>query len=259
MLVLKNINFSYDKLDNDFQIKDLSLSINDGDFITILGPNGSGKSTLLNLVLGELNPSSGEILFKGKSYRQFARKEIAKRISVVPQRYYSVYPFSVYEIVMMGRTPYLNMIGFEKHSDRQKVDDALEEVGIAHLKNKSINSISGGEAQRAFIARALAQEPELILLDEPNAHLDLEHQISIFGLLKKLNTQNGVTIVLVSHDLNLAGCYGKRIILLRNGEVFMDDHKTKVLTEKNIQAEFNVKSKIIQSDENINVAVTPSN
>src|SRR5690606_22832745 len=128
------------------------------------------------------------ILFEGKDYKTFSRKELAKRISFVPQKYYSVYPFSIFEIVAMGRTPYLNLLGFEKDDDIKKINNVLDLVGISHLKNKSINSVSGGEAQRAFIARALVQEPDLILLDEPNAHLDLEHQISIFDLLKSLNT-----------------------------------------------------------------------
>ena len=259
MLVLKNIKFHYEDAPDDFKIDKLNLNVNDGDFVTILGPNGSGKSTLLSLILGDLQPKNGEIFFKEKPYSHFTRKELAKRISFVPQRYYSVYPFSVFEIVMMGRTPYLNMFGFEKEIDTTKVNEALELVGISHLKNKSINLISGGEAQRAFIARALVQEPELILLDEPNAHLDLEHQISIFGLLKKLNLQNDLTILLVSHDLNLAGCYGERTILMKDGSIYMDDHKSKVLTEENIRSVFNVNSQIIKNNGNINIAVNPAN
>ncbi len=258
MLVLKKISFNYDNATDGFCIKDLSLSVNKGEFITILGPNGSGKSTLLGLILGDLKPKSGEILFEGKPYYEFKRKEIAKKVSFVPQRYYSVYPFSVFEIVMMGRNPYLNMWGFESNKDVEKVEQALKKVGIYHLRNKSINSVSGGEAQRAFIARALVQEPELILLDEPNAHLDLEHQISIFGLLRKLNSENGVTIVLVSHDLNLAAYYGDRTILMQNGDIFMDDNKLDVLTQENIASVFGVNAKIIRNQENINIAIYPT-
>lgn len=256
MLLVKDISFQYGDSDG-FTIDKLNLSVNSGEFITILGPNGSGKSTLLGLILGNLEPYSGEIIFQGHSYTQYSQKELAQRISFVPQRYYSVFPFSVFEIVMMGRTPYLNSLGFEKQTDIQKVNDALEEVGIYHLRNKSINSISGGEAQRAFIARALVQEPELILLDEPNAHLDLEHQISIFELLKKLNLENRVTIIVVSHDLNLAGYYGSRTILMQKGEIFLDDHKSRVLTEENISSVFNVNAKIIKDNDHINIAVYP--
>lgn len=256
MLLINDISFQYDDGDG-FAIENLNLSVQSGEFITILGPNGSGKSTLLGLILGNLNPRTGEIVFQDKPYSQYSKRGLAQKISFVPQRYYSVFPFSVFEIVMMGRTPYLNSLGFEKQTDIQTVNDALKEVGIYHLRNKSINSISGGEAQRAFIARALVQEPELILLDEPNAHLDLEHQISIFELLKKLNIENRVTIIVVSHDLNLAGYYGSRTILMQNGEIFLDDHKSLVLTEANIASVFNVNAKIIKNNDHINIAVYP--
>jgi len=206
-----------------------------------------------------LVPYRGEIFFNDKPYSSYSRKEIAKRVSFVPQKYYSVYHFSVYEIVAMGRTPYLNLLGFEKEDDLIKINNALELVGISHLKNKSINSISGGEAQRAFIARAIAQEPELILLDEPNAHLDLEHQLSIFNLLKKLNNEEQLTIIMVSHDLNLAGCYSKRIVLMKSGNIFLDDEKSKVLTRDNISKVFRVNSKIYNEGNNINVVIFPTN
>lgn len=259
MLRLEQIGFRYGTKDDDFELSDINLVVSSGEFVTILGPNGSGKSTLLNLILGDLVPYKGEIFFNDKPYTSYSRKEIAKRISFVPQRYYSVYPFSVYEIVAMGRTPYLNLLGFEKEDDVIKINNALELVGISHLKNKSINSISGGEAQRAFIARAIAQEPELILLDEPNAHLDLEYQLSIFNLLKKLNDEEQLTIVMVSHDLNLAGCYSKRIVLMKSGKIFLDDEKSKVLTQENISNVFRVNSKIYNEGNNINVAIFPSN
>ena len=259
MLRLEKIGFRYGTKDDDFELRDINLDVSSGEFITILGPNGSGKSTLLNLILGDLVPYRGEIFFNDKPYSSYSRKEIAKRVSFVPQKYYSVYPFSVYEIVAMGRTPYLNLLGFEKEDDLIKINNALELVGISHRKNKSINSISGGEAQRAFIARAIAQEPELILLDEPNAHLDLEHQLSIFNLLKKLNDEEQLTIIMVSHDLNLAGCYSKRIVLMKSGNIFLDDEKSKVLTRDNISKVFRVNSKIYNEGNNINVAIFPTN
>ena len=259
MLALNEIGFKYGGKQDDFELRNVNLTVESGEFVTILGPNGSGKSTLLNLILGELVPAKGEILFNNKAYSGYTRKEIAKRVSFVPQRYYSVYPFSVYEIVAMGRTPYLNAFGFEKEDDIKKILNALELVGIGHLKNKSINSISGGEAQRAFIARAIVQEPELILLDEPNAHLDLEHQLSVFNLLKKLNIDQKLTILMVSHDLNLAGCYSKRIVLMKTGKIFMDAEKSLALTESNISEVFKVNSKIYYEGNNINVAIFPTN
>ncbi|MCZ7601418.1 MAG: ABC transporter ATP-binding protein [Melioribacteraceae bacterium] len=259
MLTLKKVAFKYNDDPDGFTLNDIYLVVNPGEFVTILGPNGSGKSTLLNLILGISTPNSGEILFEGKNYKTFSRKELAKRISFVPQKYYSVYPFSIFEIVAMGRTPYLNFLGFEKDDDIKKINNVLDLVGISHLKNKSINSVSGGEAQRAFIARALVQEPDLILLDEPNAHLDLEHQISIFDLLKSLNNEKKLTIIMVSHDLNLSGCYSHRMIFMKDGKIYLDDIKHKVLTEENISAVFNVNAKIYNYGNNINVAIFPNN
>lgn len=259
MLEFRDISFKYGNQDSSFELKDINLTVNHGEFVTILGPNGSGKSTLLNLILGDIKSSKGEILFEDKLYSDYSRKEIAKKVSFVPQRYFSVYPFSIYEIVAMGRTPYLNMLGFENDEDIQKINNALELVGITHLKNFSINSVSGGEAQRAFIARALVQEPELILLDEPNAHLDLEHQISIFDLLKLLNSEKKLTILTVSHDLNLSGCYSNRMILMKDGKIFLDAEKTAALTEENISAVFNVNAKVFHYGKNINVALFPNN
>ena len=162
----------------------------------------------------------------------------------MPQNTVSVYPFSVHEIVMMGRTPHLNFSGYENSNDKKIVSEALEYVGIYDLRNKGINEVSGGEAQRAFIARAIVQEPEIILLDEPNAHLDIHHQISIFNLLKIFNKEKELTIITVSHDLNLTGHYGQRGILMDNGKIIGDDSIDLILTEKNIFDIFGVKSRV---------------
>jgi len=259
MLELKRIDFRYNNPESSFELSNINLEIFPGEFVTILGPNGSGKSTLLNLISGEFRALKGEILLNNKSYLEYKRKDIAKRISFVPQKYYSVYPFSIYEIVAMGRTPYLNFLGFEKEEDITKINEALQLVGIEHLKNYSINSVSGGEAQRAFIARAIVQDPELMLLDEPNAHLDLEHQISIFNLLKSLNQEKKLTILMVSHDINLAANYSKRMILMKQGRIYLDAENSKVLTTENIQKVFNVDAKIYTYGKNINVALFPNN
>lgn len=246
LIQVKNIDFSYSKNpESTFFLNDISLSIKAGEFITILGPNGSGKSTLLKLLGGSLYPNNGDILLKEKSYSDFAPKELAKNIAFVPQFNYSVFPFSVNEIVMMGRTPYLNLLGYENKEDIEIVDEALEIVGISDLKNKGIHEISGGESQRAFIARALAQKPKIILLDEPSAHLDIKHQISIFNILKERNEQEGLTIVSVSHDLNLTGHYSHRTLLMQEGTVLFDDRTSNILTEENIKKVFDVKASVV--------------
>ena len=262
LIELQNINFSYSNNlpEYNFRLENINLVINSGEFITILGPNGSGKSTLLKIINGLLKPRSGKITFNGKPFSASSRKELARKIAFVPQNPYSIYPFSVYEIVMMGRTPYLNLWGFEKSEDKEKVNEALNIVGITHLKNKGVNEISGGEAQRTFIARALVQEPDVLLLDEPNSHLDLEHQIAIFNLLQKLNLERNLTLLMVSHDLNLAGCYGSRAVLMKAGKVFMDDNKENILTQENIKSVFKVNAKVLKDLKNnyINIAVEPT-
>ncbi len=237
---LDRVSFSYQNNNSSFNLQDVNIIVEKGDFLTIMGPNGSGKSTLLNLISGIYKPKRGRIRLEEKTLEKFTKKQIAKKISYVPQSTYSAFPFSVYEIVMMGRTPYLNMLGIENEEDHKMVAEALEVMEIAHLKNKGINEVSGGEAQRAFIARALAQDTEIMLLDEPNAHLDLQHQISNFEILCRLNKEKKYTIIMVSHDIILSGFYSTRTILMQNGKIFKDEKTRNVLTEDNIKLVFNV-------------------
>lgn len=211
----------------------------------MLGPNGSGKSTLLKIISGYFEPSSGTIKFNSEPYQKIPVKSLSKKIAVVSQKNISIFPFSIYEIVMMGRTPYLNMFGVEAAEDRKIVDEALKIMEIYHLKDKGINEVSGGEAQRAFIARALAQKPRYLVLDEPNAHLDIHHQFAIFDLLRDLNEKEGITIVAVSHDLNLSLRYSKKAILLDNGKIAAEGTPEDILTEKNIESVFKVSSNFV--------------
>ncbi|MGE5352614.1 MAG: ABC transporter ATP-binding protein [Acidobacteriota bacterium] len=262
LVELKNICFSYNsssKDESEFQLRNIHLTIDDGEFISVLGPNGSGKSTLLKVITGLLKPSKGEISLQNNPYRNISRKTLARAIAFVPQSSLTIFPFSIYEIVMMGRTPYLNMFGYEKKEDRDRVMEAIELVDIAHLKDKGINEVSGGEAQRAFIARAIVQQPKLILLDEPNSHLDIKHQLSVFNLIKKLNADNGLTVLSVSHDLNLAGFYSSRVILMKQGEILEDDKTERILTSENIYKVFEVNSEVgIDKDsQRVNVVIKP--
>ncbi|MGE5499113.1 MAG: ABC transporter ATP-binding protein [Syntrophothermus sp.] len=264
LLDLKNIEFRYEKLhagEGDFCLADINLSINSGEFVTIVGPNGSGKSTLLKLISGILKRDSGELRLNSVDYNQISRKNLARTIAFVPQSAQTIFPFSIYEIVMMGRTPYLNYLGLESRRDKEIVDDALNMVNITHLKHKGINEVSGGEAQRAFIARAIVQEPDIILLDEPNAHLDIRHQLSVLDLIKELNLSRKMTVIAVMHDLNLAGYYSSRIIMMKQGKVFRDDKAGIILTEENIRDVFGVESRVLvdQGTRAINVVIRPAN
>lgn len=242
IIKLSNIEFSYKEIksDSDFLLCDINLLINKGDFLSILGPNGSGKSTLIKLITGYLEAQNGVITLEGKELKDYKRKDIAKIIAYVPQIPTSIYPFSVYEIIAMGRFPYLDLSGFEKRKDIEVIDKTIEIMELSHIANKGINEISGGEAQRAFIGRALVQEPKILLLDEPNAHLDIKHQISIFNLLKKLNDKEGITIVTVMHDLNLTSLYSSRVVMLKNGKIFLDGKVNDALIPEKIKNVFEV-------------------
>lgn len=262
LIELSNIEFSYHPGNGDqFKLDEISAAIEAGEFLVILGPNGSGKSTLLKIISGTLKPGNGIVNLKNKDLKKYSVKEIARLIAFVPQDTFTIFPFSVYEIVMMGRTPYLDMFGIENEEDHKIVEETLELVGISHLKHKGINEVSGGEAQRAFLARALVQQPKIILLDEPNAHLDIKHQIAFFDLLKKLNREEGLTVIAISHDLNLSAYYSERAILMRQGKIFMDDVKTKVLTEENIQKVFGVKTVVTNqyAEKSLHVIINPGN
>ncbi len=257
---IRNLEFSY-KSGNAipaFRIEIPEWTIGNGDFVSLLGPNGCGKSTLLKLIANLIDFTSGHIIIEGKNLNELRRNEVAKKIAFVPQKNFTYFPFSVYEIVLMGRTPYLNMMGFETSEDRTIVDQAIEVMQIGDLRKKGINELSGGEAQRVFIARALAQKAQIILLDEPNAHLDLQHQIMIFDLLKKLNDE-GITVVTVSHDLNLVGIYSKKIALMNHGRIVLYGEKSDILNKKNISEIFKINSIVFSAAEgkSMNVLINP--
>ncbi len=260
-IAIKDLKFYYSHFQSSFSLEILNWKIEEGEFVSLIGPNGCGKSTLLRLIVNLLKPNYGEIEIFDKKHHNIKLKDFAKVVAFVPQSNFSVFHFSVYEIVMMGRNPYLNLLGFDNVIDREIVEEALSIMEIEHLKSKGINEISGGEAQRVFIARALAQKAKILLLDEPNAHLDIEHQIQIFNLLKKLNQEKKLTVVSVSHDLNLVGVYSERITIMEQGRIKIDGNSKIVLTENNIKNVFNVESSIFRSEKtaSVNILINPIN
>ncbi|MBU1095382.1 MAG: ABC transporter ATP-binding protein [Bacteroidetes bacterium] len=225
----------------------------------IFGPNGCGKSTLLKLLSGVLNPKSGQVLLHNKNMRAINRKEIAKKIAFVPQSAPSIFSYTIYEIVAMGRTPYFGVFGFESEEDRTIINESLEILELDLMSDKCINEVSGGEAQRAYIARALAQKPEILLLDEPNSHLDLKHQVLIYDLLQKLNVEQRISIVTVSHDLNLSANYCKRAVLMNEGLVYCYGSISDVLTEEHIKNIFDLDSRVNfnYSEDDISIVIKP--
>ncbi len=217
-------------------IKGVSFTIKKGEFIGIIGPNGSGKSTLLRLMSRVLVPQQGAIDFSGANINQMDLKELARQVAFVSQDTLINFSFSVFEIVLMGRIPHLKRLQSETRQDLAKAEHALSLTDTLGIKEKGVDEISAGERQRVIIAKALAQEPALLFLDEPTSHLDIGHQVQVLDLLKKLNRQDQLTIVMVLHDLNLASEYCSRIILLDEGKIFKDGTPEEVLTYQNIES-----------------------
>lgn len=213
---IKNLSFSY----RDAPVlKNLSFCIQHGDFFVIIGPNGSGKTTLMKTISGIANFQNGQIEILGRSIKNYTRKKLAKKIAFVPQISPIDFPFTVTELVLMGRSPYLGMLGVEGKKDLEIAKQAIAFTGMEHLAHRRLNHLSGGERQRVFIARAICQQPQIILLDEPTASLDLAHQLRIMDLMEKLKEKKGVTVVMVSHDINLAAMYGDQLLLLKDGQI----------------------------------------
>jgi iron complex transport system ATP-binding protein len=219
-------------------IEDLSLQIAQGDFFVIIGPNGSGKTTLLRLVLGSLAPRAGKIALFGRPLESYGRRELARHIALVPQGSAPVFPFRAEEIVRMGRAPHLGLIGFETATDRRQVARAIASVGLAPLAQRPLDRLSGGEQQRVWIARALCQQPRLLLLDEPTAALDMGYQLQIMRLLARLRREQGLTVVMVSHDVNLAAMFASRMLLLCSGRAVQIGTPQQVLRPEHIRAAY---------------------
>lgn len=242
-LVIKDVSFSYL---NGFSLRQIDLKIKAGEMVALIGPNGSGKTTLIKLAAGVLNPGQGEILLDGASLKSLSRREVAQRVAVVPQYFHMPFSFTVGEVVMLGRTPFIRALSGETKMDHNLAMRAMELTGIKPFFSRAFNELSGGERQKAILAMALAQEPKLLLLDEPTAHLDINHQVAILGLVKGLNREQEVTVVGAMHDLNLAALYFDRLILLKEGTIFAEGSPSAVLTERTIHDVFGASVRIEQ-------------
>jgi iron complex transport system ATP-binding protein len=232
VLTVDNVSFSYDPAVPI--LRDVSFTVQKGEFLSLVGPNGSGKTTLLRLLDRILSPRAGSIRLEGQPLAKFSRAELARRLAFVPQDGASLFPFTVEEVVLMGRSPHARGTLFENPRDREVARAMMHLTDVHHLSRQPVTKLSGGERQRVFIARALAQQPQVLLLDEPNAHLDISHQIDVFALLRRLNTESGITVVSVSHDLNLASAYSDRIAMLLHGQLAALGTPADVLTRERI-------------------------
>ncbi len=240
-LKLTDVTFGFGRKETAVQspvLKNVSLTIAAGEVLGILGPNGSGKSTLLKILMRILVPQQGTIEWFGQPHDAFSQADIARRVAYVPQETQQAFPFTISEMVLMGRYPHHNRtwgLGWEGSQDRAVAMQAMRDLDVAHLGTRLITNVSGGERQRAVIARALAQEPEVLLLDEPTAFLDLHHQLDIARVIRRFNRERGLTVVLVSHDLNLASQYCDRLLLLREGEIVSMGTPEEVIARESLE------------------------
>lgn len=253
VISIKNLHWSYGK---DQVLKKIDLDIEKGKFHTILGPNGSGKTTLFKIITKMLE-TDNSVFLESKSLNDYSYKELAKKISIVPQNTVIEFDFSVMDIVLMGRAPYLKRFETESRKDLELAEEALKLVDIWHLKDKNIQEISGGERQRAIIARAIAQNAQIMLLDEPVSHIDLRYQIELLDSIKRLNRKKNLTIVMILHDLNLASEYSDNIFLLKKGEVYSKGNPSDVLTKENIEYVYRVKVNLINNPQTDKPLVVP--
>jgi iron complex transport system ATP-binding protein len=208
----------------------LAFSVDQGAFFIIIGPNGSGKTTVMRVISGVVRPDGGRVEILGRSVRSYGRKGLARVVALVPQLATVYFPFTAMETVLMGRSPHLGMLGFEQARDFEIAKETMAFTQVDHLSLRKLDQLSGGELQRVMIARAICQEPRIILLDEPTASLDLSHQVRIMDLMERLKEEKGVTVVMVSHDVNLAAMYGDRLLLLKEGRAVMLGAPREVLT-----------------------------
>ncbi len=222
-------------------IKDVNMTVKEGDFVALIGSNGTGKSTLIKCVSGLLPLKRGEINICGKPLSSMSSKERARLVAVVPQSYYVEYDFKVEDIVMMGRNPYLGFRERESKKDYDIVKQAMALTNTEIFRGRSYNALSGGEKQRVILARAIAQQPQIILLDEPTSALDLHHQIEVMELIAKLNREDNITIMAVLHDINLASRFCHRVVMLQEGVVVADGTPTEVIDKQNMQTLYNMK------------------
>lgn len=224
-------------------LHDISVGFEAGEFVAIAGPNGAGKSTLLSAMSGLRSGYTGKCLYRGKEVGSWDRRAFAREISVVPQTVRIDFPFTAEQVVLMGRAPFANSL-FESDEDKYQVRRVMQLTGTAELKDRDFRTLSGGEKQQIVLASALAQMPSALLLDEPAAFLDVEHQIALYRLLRELSN-SGVLVLAITHDLNLAGAYAERIVLLQRGELVADGPPDNVFSVETLKQVFHVDARIL--------------
>ena len=231
-LQLENIKCTYG---SQTVLKDISFSVSKGRMFIIIGPNGSGKTTLLRIISTFIKPKTGRIEICGRPCQTYTRKSLAKVLAFVPQEVPPDFPFTVEEVVMMGRAPHIGLLGLESQKDKNIAAQAMKFTQTDHLARRKLAYLSSGERQRVFISRAVCQEPEIMLLDEPTAALDLGHQVHIMDMMEKLKQEKNITIIMVSHDVNLACMYADSLLLLKKGRMISMGSPQEVVNFKTLE------------------------
>jgi iron complex transport system ATP-binding protein len=239
MLQASELSFEYERGARKI-LDEVTLTVPEGRILGLLGPNGSGKTTLLRMLSGVLRPGSGNVMLDGRPLAEWTRRQLAQRIAVVPQDTHTAFDYRVLDIVLMGRYPHLGLFELEQADDIAVARRALASTGTAALEHRMFSTLSGGEKQRVVIASALAQTPDILLLDEPTAALDLRYQLEIALLLKELNANHDMTLVVSTHDLNLAASICHDVVLLREGRVLAHGPVAEVLTPDLVRALYDV-------------------
>lgn len=250
LLNVNNINFGYDQRD---VLKDISFKVNRGEIFFLLGPNGCGKTTLLDCVLGLLKPRQGDIQVNGTDISSIRPEAIARQVAYVPQSHEKTFPYTVKDIVLMGRAAYIGLFGSPSVEDMDIVDEALALVGILHLRGRRYTQLSGGEGQLVMIARALAQKTSLIIMDEPTAHLDFKHELVIMERIVELVKETGLSVLMATHFPNHAFYFennkiATRVALMSNSKFLAAGSPLDVLSEENIKLIYNINARVVSYD-----------
>ncbi len=246
MLEIQSLSAAYGKR---LVLDHVSISVKPGEILVVIGPNGAGKSSLIRTVSGILPLRSGAIQIDGKDLSRLSPTQRARYLAVVPQARNLPAAFTVYQTVLLGRTPYLGWLGQASEADDRRVEKALEQAQLQDLAERPVGELSGGEQQRVLLARALAQETPVLLLDEPTTHLDLQHQSSLLNLVRSLASQKELAVLMVLHDLNLAGVYADQVALLVEGKLQAVGKPAEVLTEKSLEAIYHIPVHVIPHPE----------
>ena len=248
---VKNISFSY----NDEEIfSDISFSIGSGEVLCILGPNGTGKTTLIKCLNGLHDIDSGDILINGKNIKKLSFREISKHVGYIPQSHIPSFPFKVFDVVLMGRVPYLNLTDSPKEKDVKIANDALKTLGIENLKDKEYTNLSGGERQLVFLARVLCQKPDMLILDEPTSHLDFGNQIKLLEIIDNL-AKSGLSIIMSSHFPDHAFLSSTKVAIMKDKRFIDFGTPEDVVTEENLKKAYSIDVKLIELDNKRKVCV----